>query len=170
MGLKMKTLCLAGFMGSGKSSVGKCLARMLDARFDDLDDLVVETSGKGIRELFAEGEEYFRRAEHEALRTYLESGSASPRVLALGGGTLCWRPSRDILFSSADVVTVYLRASLQTILERVGSSDPSRPLYSRARTLYAERQTLYAMAPFAVETDGKDVMEVAAEIRDMLFA
>lgn len=166
----LNTLCLLGFMGSGKSSVGKCLSSMLGAEFADLDELVVAREGKSIPELFRSGEETFRRAEFSALRHCLDSGGGSLRVLALGGGTLCWGPSRELLFSRSSVLTVHLRTSLATIMGRLGSEDSSRPLYADAPRLYAEREGLYAMAELSVDTDSRTVEEVAGEIRDMLGA
>lgn len=169
MSRNLRTVCLLGFMGSGKSSVGKCLADMLGASFADLDDLVVEREGRSIPDLFRDGEEAFRKAEFSALEEYLSAGEDRPRVLALGGGTVCWEPSRRLLFSGA-AETVYLHAALSTIMERLGSEDASRPLYARASELYYARQNLYEAARLRVDTDGKGVKDVAREIRDMLCA
>ena len=67
MSRNLRTVCLLGFMGSGKSSVGKCLADMLGASFADLDELVAEREGRSIPDLFRDGEEAFRKAEFSAL-------------------------------------------------------------------------------------------------------
>lgn len=169
MSRNLRTVCLLGFMGSGKSSVGKCLADMLGAGFADLDELVVEREGRSIPDLFRDGEDAFRQAEFSALQEYLSAGGDSPRILALGGGTVCWEPSRRLLFSGA-AETVYLHAALSVIMERLGSRDPSRPLYAKASELYYARQELYAAARLRVDTDGKGIEDVAREIRDMLCA
>lgn len=169
MSRNLRTVCLLGFMGSGKSSVGKCLADMLGAGFADLDELVVEREGRSIPDLFRDGEDAFRKAEFSALQEYLSAGGDSPRILALGGGTVCWEPSRRLLFSGA-AETVYLHASLSTIMERLGSEDASRPLYTKASELYYARQSLYEAARFRVDTDGKRIDDVAREIMDMLCA
>ena len=73
------------------------------------------------------------------------------------------------LFSGA-AETVYLHAALSTIMERLGSEDASRPLYTKASELYYARQSLYEAARFRVDTDGKRIDDVAREIRDMLCA
>lgn len=157
-------------MGSGKSSVGKSLSLMLGTEFCDLDELVVAREGKSIPELFRSGEDSFRKAEFAALRDYLLPCDGPLRVLALGGGTMCWGPSRELLLSNGSVVTVYLHASLSSIQARLGSEDSSRPLYADATRLYAERESLYRMAELTVDTDSMTVEEVAGEIMDMLGA
>lgn len=160
---------LVGFMGSGKSSVGKVLARMLDAEFVDVDKWIEETAGRSVRKLFAEeGEPAFRERESAALREVL---AVKGRVVATGGGAFLDEGNRKLLKSYGPVV--YLEAGVQTILRRV-SGDLNRPLLRGddreriVRDLLARRVAGYRKADFAVPTDGRTVAQVAGRIVELL--
>ena len=156
-------ISLTGFMGCGKSSTGRALAARLGARFVDLDEEIVRRDGRSIPEIFREGgEAAFRQLELETLRTVLDGAGDTLTVLALGGGALTQSAAREIIF--ARTRCVWLRTSLETIRQRLGSADASRPLFADADALYASREPLYAQAPFAVDTDEKSPAEVADEI------
>lgn len=155
-------------MGSGKSSVGRRLAQMLGAEFSDLDELIVARESRTIPEIFAEsGEEGFRKAEYEALKAWLDSCAGGRKVLALGGGTVTYAPSRELLFSTCPH-TVYLRVSLDVIRRRLGEADASRPLYAKAPELYASREPLYAMAAHTLDCDNIGIDDAAQAIIGML--
>ena len=159
------TISFTGFMGCGKSSTGRVLAERIGARFVDLDTEIVARTGRTIPEIFREGgEAAFRAAELEALRAVLDEAAATPadRVLALGGGTLTVPEARELVF--AETKCVFLRTRLETIRERLGAADASRPLFADAEALFAARAPIYAQAPFVVDTDGKTPGEVADEI------
>lgn len=152
-------------MGCGKSSTGRELAGRLGARFVDLDAEIVARGGRPIPEIFAEGgEAAFRAMELETLRAVLDEADAAggDTVLALGGGTLTVPQARETVF--ARTRCVWLRTRLETIRERLGETDASRPLFADAETLYAARQDIYALAPCAVDTDGLSPDEVAGKI------
>ncbi len=84
---EIRAVFLVGFMGAGKTSVGRALSRRLGWDFEDLDDRIQAREQRTIDEIFERsGEAYFRRAEHEALRELIVGLSSSPRVIALGGG------------------------------------------------------------------------------------
>ena len=158
-------ISLTGFMGCGKSSTGRALAARLGAHFVDLDEVIVARAGRSIPEIFREGgEAAFRQLELEALLAVLDAADAEKgdTVLALGGGALTRSEAREIIF--ARTRCVWLRTSLETIRQRLGSADASRPLFADADALYASREPLYAQAPFAVDTDEKSPAEVADEI------
>ena len=159
------TISLTGFMGCGKSSTGRALAERLGARFVDLDAEIVARGGRSIPEIFTEGgEAAFRAIELETLRAVLGEADAAggDTVLALGGGTLTVPQAREIIF--ARTRCVWLRTRLETIRERLGDADASRPLFADAETLYAARRDIYALAPYAVDTDGLSPDEVAGKI------
>lgn len=118
-----KNIVLIGFMGCGKSSIGRRLAARLGHEFLDSDELIAAAAGKSISEIFAEeGEERFRERETEALRGVLGSTSI---VLATGGGAVLSPSNREIL--RAIGTTVWLHADPGTLFERASRSR-KRPL------------------------------------------
>ncbi len=145
-------IVLVGFMGAGKTSVGRELARRLGWRFIDLDEEIEVAAGRSVRELFRdEGEAEFRRRELEAARRAAEQKEV---VIAAGGGAFAESETRAIL--QAEAATVWLRCDLETILERIGA-DPSRPLASDRETmreLLEQRQPTYQQALLAVDGEG----------------
>ena len=151
-------------MGCGKSSTGRALAERLGARFVDLDTEIVARTGHTIPEIFLEGgETAFRTVELETLRAVLDEAPANgTTVLALGGGALTNPEARDLVLSQSECV--WLRTRLETIRERLGEADASRPLFADAETLFEHRKPVYAQAPHIVDTDGKTPDEVAGEI------
>ncbi len=161
-------LVLTGFMGSGKSTVGKVLARALDADFTDLDTLVEERTGQTVPELFANlGEPEFRRLEQEALRTL--DAPTKLRIVATGGGALLTPESVRRVHEGRGVV-VLLDASIHAILKRVGNGD-GRPLLSgpgaeeRARELMQKRRPAYLAAADAVVMAGRPAKQVALSVQ-----
>ena len=155
------TISLTGFMGCGKSSTGRALAERLGARFVDLDTEIVARTGRSIPDIFREGgEAAFRAAELEALRAVLDGADAAGvTVLALGGGTLTVPAAREIIL--AETECIWLRTRLETIRERLGAADASRPLFADADTLFSAREPVFAQAPHAVDTDGLSPGEAA---------
>ena len=160
---------LTGFMGCGKSSTGRELAARLDARFIDLDGEIAARTGRSIPDIFREGgETAFRAVELETLRAVLDEAAAALQdtVLALGGGALTRPEARQLVFDRSECV--WLRTRLDTIRQRLGAADASRPLFRDADALFAARTPVYAQAPFAVDTDGRTPGGVAEEILEML--
>ena len=156
---------LTGFMGSGKTTVGKVLADFLGCPFFDLDDLVVKKAGKSIPEIFAEdGEPAFRQLEARLLRQTVEKYSENTAVLALGGGAVLAPASAALLHEKT--VCIYLRASLDTLLERLAGETAGRPLAGDAMAeRLASREPLYEeTAHVIMDTDGLSPDEVADEI------
>jgi len=160
---------LVGFMGSGKSSVGRQLARRFDAPFVDLDERIESAAGCRIRDLFArEGEPAFREREKTALRDAL---SVKGCVIATGGGAFSDEENRVLLRSYAPVV--YLEAAVETIMERV-AGDIGRPLLRGGdreevvRELLSRRVPGYRTADVTVGTDGRTVEEVAGQVADWI--
>lgn len=162
------TISLTGFMGCGKSSTGRELAGRLGARLADLDAEIAARSGRTIPELFRDGEAAFRAVELETLRAVLREAETSGglTVLALGGGALTLPEARAEIFGRTECV--YLRTRLETIRQRLGAADDSRPLFRDAETLFARRGPVYAQAPFIVDTDEKTPAETAGEIISLL--
>jgi shikimate kinase len=160
---------LVGFMGSGKSSVGRELARRSGAPFVDVDERIEFAAGCPISDLFArEGEPAFREREKAALRYAL---SVKGCVIATGGGAFSDEENRVLLRSYAPVV--YLHADVETLLERL-AGDIGRPLLRGGdreevvRELLSRRIAGYRTADVTVRTDGRTVEEVAGQVADWI--
>ena len=158
-------ITLTGFMGSGKTTVGKVLADFLGCPFMDLDDLVVKKAGKSIPDIFAQdGEPAFRLLEAQMLRKTVEKYAESTAVLALGGGAVLAPASAALLHEKT--VCIYLRATLDTLLARLEGETAGRPLAdaSLADRLAAREPIYEKTAHVIIDTDGLSPDEVADEI------
>src|SRR5271170_6821373 len=164
-------VCLTGFMGSGKSTVGRLLAAQLAWRFADLDTEIESHTGLPISQIFEQkGETVFRDIEHDCLARIL--GSASERdtrtVLALGGGTFAQPRNAKLLreFSlpprGSGAVFIWLDCPMEDLLQRcVLMGD--RPLFrdeGSFRKLYQERLPYYQQADYRVESGGEPIRVV----------
>lgn len=163
-------------MGAGKSSVGRALAQRLNWLFDDLDEFIERREGRKISEIFDDsGEPYFREIEHQALRKMLEAISEKPgRVVALGGGAFA-QPRNAVLLKQAGLHLVHLDAPVEVLWERCSKQGRemgiNRPLLreiDQFRKLYRVRRKSYRKAAASVQTHGRDVEQIAAEIVDAL--
>jgi len=155
-------------MGCGKSTVGRALAGSLGFPFIDLDDYVVRMTGRSIATIFRGGEASFRDMEIRALREVLGKIGKRDYILALGGGTLVKPEAQELIFGKT--VTVYLRASIGTILERTKSEIDSRPLLKggRAEELLSSRTAVYEKSDYIIDTDSRSVGEIVAEINSLI--
>ena len=236
-------ISLIGFMGCGKSSVGRRLSELLCCRFMDLDDVVEEVAGRSIPEIFAkDGELEFRQIELEALKTVVggwmsktkslprlrrgplpftrpraatvfdtpttdnescstelrkcqflpnaslnyethgsdktsestyEGGTAA--VLALGGGTVMTPECAELV--KENTLCIYLRASIETLVEHLSSEAAKRPLlaatdkglHSRIEDLMSQRASTYEKtANIIIDTDGKSIEQICSEITNLI--
>ena len=157
---------LVGFMGAGKTTVGRVLARNLEYDFIDLDEMIASRAGKSVQEIFAElGEWEFRSLEHAAIKTCRDMVRS---VIALGGGAYVQEGNRALLRSIGK--TVWLDCPLEVCLERV-SGDKSRPLLgneSKMRTLLAQRRESYAEADHVIGSGELTPEELALKIVSLL--
>ena len=164
-----RAVALAGFMGAGKTAVGRILAQQLGWRFIDLDGQIERAAKRTIAEIFATlGESAFRELESEQLSVLLDAGWKRPAVIALGGGTFAQSENVEKL-RQARVPVVFLDAPLDELLRRCqADTDEARPLLSRGREalsiLHAERRPLYLAADVTVQTSDRSVQDVANEI------
>lgn len=169
--LPVRVVFLVGFMGAGKSSVGRALSRQLGWPFEDLDERIQAREGRSIEQIFREsGEVEFRRLEHAALRELLSDLGSGPRVVALGGGTFVQEKNVALLAESG-VPAVFLDAPVEELFRRCQQEQLERPLrrdQEQFRKLYEERRPGYMVAALRIETGGKDVDTVAAEVAQSL--
>jgi shikimate kinase len=163
---------LIGFMGAGKSSVGRALGEHLGWMFEDLDERIERREGRRVPEIFRDsGESGFRRAEHAALKESLtELRAGAERIVALGGGAFVQKHNA-MLIEAGNVPTVFLDASVEELWRRcrqqAEQQGMERPLLGSLegfRELYQARRTHYLKASFRQETAGKTVEEIAAEV------
>ena len=141
---------LVGFMGSGKTTIGRELAARIDAPFFDLDELVEAAEQTSIKEIFARmGEPYFRKRERDILRSTRNLDAA---VIATGGGTFTF--DENIQFIQAEGLSVYLSAPYALLRSRVGDKAADRPLFTddlATHELYANRIRFYRMSDLTIE-------------------
>jgi shikimate kinase len=154
-------IVLVGFMGAGKTTVGRLLASHLGLPFLDSDEVIVDRAGRPIARIFADdGEPAFRQLEHEVIADLLQGPAV---VLALGGGAVHHPGTRALL---ADVEVVHLRVSYAEAMNRVGG-DRGRPMLARPDIvqLYQDRSPLYAaVATRTVDADGTTPDELVLAI------
>jgi len=162
---------LVGFMGAGKSSVGRVLGDQLNWVFEDLDDRIERRAGQTIAEIFRNsGEAEFRRAEHEALVQLLEElRGGGARIVALGGGTFAQEKNRRAIQASG-VTTIFLDAPVRELWQRCteqstpGSERPLQVTANQFRELHKARLPYYTTATMRLDTEGKSIDDIAAEI------
>ena len=178
-------ISLMGFMGCGKSSVGRKLSTLLSCSYADLDDIIEKKQGRSIPEIFAkEGEASFRLMELEALGE-LTSKPNSHMVVSLGGGTIMTPDCAKLIHEKT--VCIYLRTSVETLAERLENEVMHRPmlssaisdkegiaaseaLHERIAELMSTRVDSYIRnANIIIDTDGKSVGQIADEIRFSLL-
>lgn len=152
-----RLVCLVGFMGSGKSTVARLLARQVGWHYVDLDKLIIESSGLSIPEIFERmGEPGFRKIEHDQLaRVVAESVELNrPRILSLGGGTTA-RAENVALLRDRLAVLIWLHCPVEALLSRCARIT-NRPLFkdeASFRRLYQERLPSYELADHRVESN-----------------
>jgi shikimate kinase len=163
---------LIGFMGSGKTTVGRILADRLGLELVDTDALVEQRAGARVAEIFrARGESAFRSLESQALASLSDRQGL---VIATGGGAPI-QPANQAFFTTGEVF--FLRVSLETARERARANprgDRDRPLLALADAdlgrLYERRQAVYESLGAAVQTDGRTPQQVSDEIVALLEA
>jgi shikimate kinase len=155
---------LVGFMGAGKSSVGRLLARRLGRCFVETDDMITAHEGRSIPEIFAErGEAHFRALEEETVRLLsLKSGD----VIATGGGLPCREGRPEALRTLGTVV--WLRGDFDAVYERAQRAGERPMLAGRSRdeieALYRAREPYYRQADLVIDTTGITPDQVVAKL------
>ncbi len=167
----MKHIIMIGFMGAGKTSVGKHLARHLGLKFTDTDDLIVQEQHMPVNQIFAEqGEAYFRELETEMLKKLMQAEERM--VISVGGGLPMTQANQPLLKELGTVV--YLRADVDTLMERL-KRDTSRPLLKGGNLrekitglMDARESTYEKVADVQIHTDKKAFSEIVLEISEKI--
>lgn len=169
-------IVLLGYMASGKSSIGKRVAKSLNISFIDLDDYIIDKENQSIANIFSsKGEIYFRQIEHLYLKEILEKKKNV--ILSLGGGTPCYANNMELIKNS-EAISIYLQGNVTTLAARLIKKKANRPLVSSlsddqipefvAKHLF-ERRAFYELADLTFKIDQKKKKEVAKEIEAMLL-
>jgi shikimate kinase len=154
----VRLVALTGFMGSGKTTIGRLLARQLGWHPVDLDDRIAEASGFGVPEIFAQlGEATFREMEQTELAKALGEACAQqrPTVLSMGGGTVTRAANLALVHQSGSVI-LWLDCPMEHLFYRCAQIT-NRPLFrdeTSFRQLYAQRRPFYELADYRVDSSG----------------
>jgi len=144
-----QSVFLIGFMGAGKTAVGKALSRKLHMPFFDQDALIAASTGKTPSDIFAEqGENSFRSIEASVLKYHI-SRAEEPFILATGGGCPCFFDNMELMIKAG--ITVYLKVSPALLLSRLSSESVKRPLLAGQAPRHLRRfieDTLLIREPF----------------------
>jgi shikimate kinase len=169
MNARPKIIYLIGFMGSGKTTVGKALASRSGWSFIDLDKKIENHTGKTVPEIFFDhGEEYFRRIESEVLVNIKASENS---VIATGGGTPCYNENMEYMINSG--ITVYLQMTPDKLLKRLADSRAERPLIrdlkneelqSFIEQKLAEREKYYLRSAVIIDGSDPDINLLCSQI------
>ena len=171
----MEKIILLGYMGCGKSTIAKMLSKNTQISFVDLDKYIEDKVNKSINTIFElHGEVYFRKLEHECFVELLNSDQKI--IIGLGGGTPCYANNHGLL-KGAGVKSIYLKASIQTLFDRLSVNKSKRPLIANkndeemmefiAMHLF-ERSFYYNQAQYTVSVDDKTVDETVKDILAIL--
>lgn len=164
-------LALVGLMGVGKTTIGRRLARRLDAEFRDADEEVERAAGRSVSEIFSDfGEPAFREGERKVIGRLLEE--PDPLIIGLGGGAFIQDETRALVKDKA--ISIWLKADIDVLIERVGRKPGARPLLSQGdpaeimARLERERAPLYAEADIVVDTSVGSHEQSADQVMDAL--
>ena len=168
---------LIGYMGSGKSTVGKLLSEELNHKFYDLDQEIEKEYGLAILEIFARrGEIFFRKAERKMLQKLIALDEDA--IVSLGGGTPCYGDNMELIKNADLVRSIYLKLNIQTLLQRLKQEKEDRPMISHLETeelleefirkhLF-ERGFYYNQSELILDCNGKDPSEITQELMETL--
>ena len=163
-------------MGSGKSTIASLLSEKLQLPFKDLDSCIESAVQNTIASVFEnKGEIYFRQIEHQVLCDLLAAEESF--VLSLGGGTPCYA-NNHLLLRGKDIISIYLKTSIDTLFSRIQGEKTKRPLLANksdnelkefiAQHLF-ERSYFYNQASYTIGTDGQSAAEMVSDIQQLLI-
>lgn len=166
---------LLGYMASGKSTVGRLLARQLEMEFIDLDDYIAANQKKSIKDIFSEkGEIFFRKLEHQMLTEVLEKDASI--ILSTGGGTPCYGNNMETILKQSDH-SIYLNLSIPQLVNRISREKENRPLVRNisdeelpefiGKHLF-ERRPYYLQAKHILDCNDANAETVTEQIKELL--
>ncbi|WP_281232149.1 shikimate kinase [Flavobacterium gelatinilyticum] len=171
----MKKIVLLGYMGCGKSTIAQNLSKITNIPFLDLDKCIEERANLSIKEIFEQfGEIHFRKLEHQMFLELLQSSENS--IIGLGGGTPCYA-NNHLLLQRDDIASFYLKASIETLYNRLIHNKSKRPLIANmgeeemkefiAKHLF-DRSFYYNHAQYKVVVDDRTPDETVQDILNIL--
>lgn len=156
--------------GSGKTTVGKELSKLLNCNLIDLDEYIAKKENLAIPVIFkTKGEDYFRKAESACLKEL--SAKSHNAVVSVGGGTPCFGQNMKMMSDGGK--TIYLKATPATLSKRLEEDKNIRPLFAKFKgeklkekieSMLGHRERHYLKADYKIDTEGKTAAEVAKEI------
>ena len=171
-------LVLIGYMASGKSTLGKKLAKKLNYDFIDLDDFIENKENMSVSDIFkSKGEIYFRKQESVYLKKILQKKNNI--ILSLGGGTPCFGNNMELILNTTNARSIYLKASIPKLVKKLIEKKNKRPLIAHIETSEAltefvakhlfERAQFYNQSEIKIITDDKTKKGIVKEIILQLF-
>ncbi|WP_281228341.1 shikimate kinase [Flavobacterium aquiphilum] len=171
----MKKIILLGYMGCGKSTIAQKLSGIVSIPYVDLDEFIEKNEKMSIKQIFENfGEIHFRKLEHKYFLELLNTPEQN--IIGLGGGTPCYANNHELLIGD-NVVSIYLKASVETLFERLVSNKSKRPLIADkseeemkefiAKHLF-DRSFYYNHAQHKVTVDDKTIEETVNDILNLL--
>jgi shikimate kinase len=171
----MKKIILVGYMGSGKTAIGKILSRKLNIKALDLDEIIEKKCNASITDIFKfKGEVYFRNLEHLCFKELMANNE--DMILSLGGGTPAYANNHELL-NGENTISIYLKSSIEPLFERLRNNKKKRPIIAAmsdaelkefiAKSLF-ERSFYYNKAKYKIDIDAKSKEIVADEICQIL--
>lgn len=167
----MNKIILVGYMGSGKTTIGKLLSEFIAIPFYDLDNLIEKEEGKSIQNIFSEkGEIHFRKLESKLFKDFVESNDSF--VLSVGGGTPCYA-NNHLILQNDNVDSFYLKTSVEALTDRLSKEKQHRPLISNlsdddlldfVRKHLFERNYFYFQSKNIIEAENKSKIEIVKSI------
>ena len=171
----MKKVILIGYMAVGKTTIAKLISEKTGLKMVDLDNLIEEKTNLSVSEIFEQkGEIFFRKVEHDFFKELIEKDEQL--IISTGGGTPCYA-NNHLLINSNNTISIYLKASIPIIFERLKSDKINRPLVVNqsdeelkefiAKHLF-ERSYFYNQATFKISVDNKNPEIIVREIIQLL--
>ena len=168
----MKKIILVGYMGSGKTTVGKKLNQNLNIDFIDLDEFIEQKESLKIVEIFKlKGEIYFRKKENIWLNHLLKENKSL--IISLGGGTPCYA-NNHLRLQDKNVISFYLKASIETLVSRL-KQNSDRPLLENIDDLKSfvaqhvfERSYFYNFSKYKIDINNREVDDICLEISSIV--
>ena len=169
----MQRIFLIGFMGAGKTTIGKKLASLMKLSFVDLDLFIESRHHKTIRQIFEEnGEDAFREMEQKAL---CEVAEFEDVVISTGGGTPCFY--QNMLFMNEKGTTVYLKVSIDELIKRISLNKSARPVLKNysdnklrlfVEEVIAKRSLVYAQAQIIFHAENQDISALCKQLMQQI--